>query len=172
MTVKIQLGTYSGWSSPPQDMNHPPTESLVNAIKLSVTPVFLLVGINSFMTILAGRLTRVIDRYQATATKMIQCGDENHDRIRYELKIMKNRMHITLRAIQLLTLGMVGTALVVILIFVATITRIDLTHITTFLFFSVMLLIAIAAFLFHQEIQLTTKQTDRFTDLWASGHDL
>ena len=67
---------------------------------------------------------------------------------------------------------MVGTALVVILIFVATIAMIDLTPITMLLFLGVMLLIAAASLLFLREIQLATKQVDRFTDLWASGHDL
>ena len=145
---------------------------MVNAIELSVTPVFLLVGVNSFMAILASRLTRIIDRFRAVSTKLNQCGDENHDRIRLELKTMKARMRISLRSIQFLTLAMVGTAFVVILIFVATIAMVDLTEITMLLFFSVMLLIAMAAFLFLREIQLTTQQVDRFTDLWSSGHDL
>ena len=153
-------------------MNHPPTELLVNAIELSVTPVFLLVGISSFKAILANRLTRIIDRYRAISTKINRCGEENSDRIRFELKTMKARMQISLRSIELLTLGMVGTALVVILIFVATIAMIDLTPITMLLFLGVMLLIATASLLFLREIQLATKQVDRFTDLWASGHDL
>ena len=73
-------------------MNHPPTELLVNAIELSVTPVFLLVGISSFKAILANRLTRIIDRYRAISTKINRCGEENSDRIRFELKTMKARM--------------------------------------------------------------------------------
>ena len=153
-------------------MNHPPTELLVNAIELSVTPVFLLVGISSFKAILVNRLTRIIERYRAISTKINRCGEENSDRIRFELKTMKARMQISLRSIELLTLGMVGTALVVILIFVATIAMIDLTPITMLLFLSVMLLIAAASLLFLRAIQLATKQVDRFTDLWASGHDL
>lgn len=153
-------------------MNHPPTELLVNAIELSVTPVFLLVGISSFKAILVNRLTRIIERYRAISTKINRCGEENSDRIRFELKTMKARMQISLRSIELLTLGMVGTALVVILIFVATIAMIDLTPITMLLFLGVMLLIAAASLLFLREIQLATKQVDRFTDLWASGHDL
>lgn len=153
-------------------MNHLPTESLVNAIELSITPVFLLVGINSFMAVLAGRLTRIIDRYRAISTKLNQCGEVNRERIRFELQTMKARMQISLRSIQLLTLAMVGTALVVILIFLGVIALIDLTPVTTLLFFGVMLLIASAAFLFLREIQLATRQVDRFTDLWASGHDL
>ena len=153
-------------------MNHPPTELLVNAIELSVTPVFLLVGISSFKAILVNRLTRIIERYRAISTKINRCGEENSDRIRFELKTMKARMQISLRSIELLTMGMVGTALVVILIFVATIAMIDLTPITMLLFLSVMLLIAAASLLFLREIQLATKQVDRFTDLWASGHDL
>ena len=153
-------------------MNHPPTELLVNAIELSVTPVFLLVGISSFKAILVNRLTRIIERYRAISTKINRCSEENSDRIRFELKTMKARMQISLRSIELLTLGMVGTALVVILIFVATIAMIDLTPITMLLFLSVMLLIAAASLLFLREIQLATKQVDRFTDLWASGHDL
>ena len=153
-------------------MNHPPTELLVNAIELSVTPVFLLVGISSFKAILVNRLTRIIERYRAISTKINRCGEENSDRIRFELKTMKARMQISLRSIELLTLGMVGTALVVILIFVATIAMIDLTPITMLLFLGVMLLIAAASLLFLREIQLATKQVDRFTDLWTSGHDL
>ena len=144
----------------------------MNAIELSVTPVFLLVGISSFKAILVNRLTRIIERYRAISTKINHCGEENSDRIRFELKTMKARMQISLRSIELLTLGMVGTALVVILIFVATIAMIDLTPITMLLFLGVMLLIAAASLLFLREIQLATKQVDRFTDLWASGHDL
>ena len=144
----------------------------MNAIELSVTPVFLLVGISSFKAILVNRLTRIIERYRAISTKINRCGEENSDRIRFELKTMKARMQISLRSIELLTLGMVGTALVVILIFVATIAMIDLTPITMLLFLGVMLLIAAASLLFLREIQLATKQVDRFTDLWASGHDL
>jgi hypothetical protein len=61
-----------------------------------------------------------------------------------------------------------GTALVVTLIFVASLTFIDLTHITAVLFFLVMALIASAAMLFLREIQLAVIQTNRFTDLKRS----
>ena len=147
-------------------MHHPPTESLVEAIKLSVTPVFLLVGISSIMGILTARFSRTIDRYEALSVK---CVDEESGElpsaVLTELKIFRQRLFLLLRAIQLLTLGLMGTALVVTLIFVGTITFIDLTRITAVMFFMVMALIAAAAMLYLREIQLAVIQTNRFTDL-------
>ena len=147
-------------------MHHPPTESLVEAIKLSVTPVFLLVGISSIMGILTTRFSRTVDRYEGLATKSVDdTTDGQSSTLLVDLKTLKKRLFLLLRAIQLLTLGLMGTALVVTLIFVASLTFIDLTHITAVLFFLVMALIASAAMLFLREIQLAVIQTNRFTDL-------
>ena len=147
-------------------MHHPPTESLVEAIKLSVTPVFLLVGISSIMGILTTRFSRTVDRYEGLASKSVNETTDGHSStLLVDLKTLKKRLFLLLRAIQLLTLGLMGTALVVTLIFVATLTFIDLTHITAVLFFLVMALIASAAVLYLREIQLAVIQTNRFTDL-------
>ncbi|MAV10665.1 MAG: hypothetical protein CMN96_04345 [Synechococcus sp. MED850] len=150
-------------------VHHPPTESLVEAIKLSVTPVFLLVGISSIMGILTTRFSRTVDRYEGLATKSVDdTTDGQSSTLLVDLKTLKKRLFLLLRAIQLLTLGLMGTALVVTLIFVASLTFIDLTHITAVLFFLVMALIASAAMLFLREIQLAVIQTNRFTDLKRS----
>lgn len=150
-------------------MHHPPTESLVEAIKLSVTPVFLLVGISSIMGILTTRFSRTVDRYEGLATKSVDdTTDGQSSTLLVDLKTLKKRLFLLLRAIQLLTLGLMGTALVVTLIFVASLTFIDLTHITAVLFFLVMALIASAAMLYLREIQLAVIQTNRFTDLKRS----
>lgn len=45
-------------------MNHEctPAETLLKAIQLSVSPVFLLTGIGAMMNVLSGRLSRSVDR--------------------------------------------------------------------------------------------------------------
>ena len=145
-------------------MHHPPTESLVDAIKLSITPVFLLVGISSIIGIITGRFSRAIDHYKSLSEPSPSKDDEQRLAIANELTILKRRLFLLLRAIQLLTFSLAGTALVVTLIFIGTITLVDLTHITAVLFFTVMLFISIAAFLFLRDVQLAMAYLTRFTN--------
>ena len=57
-------------------MSAAPAETLLKAIQLSVSPVFLLTGIGAMMNVLSGRLGRCVDRARELQRRcsLSRCG--------------------------------------------------------------------------------------------------
>ena len=128
-------------------------ESLSKAIQLSVAPVFLLAGIGALMNVLSGRLVRIVDtaKQQRATSEVTGSVDERTRRI------YRQRMHLTMRAIALLTATTLLVSAVVAAMFLSVVFQLNLTAVVVPLFISAMVLLMLASLCFLREVQLAAK---------------
>ena len=132
-------------------------ESLSKAIQLSVAPVFLLAGISALMSVISGRLARIVDNARKTKTALD--ADETIDE--REQWNFRRRMKLTIRAIELLTAATLLISAVVAVMFFSVISRINLTLVVVPLFISAMLLVMLASICFLREVRMASAQINR-----------
>ena len=132
-------------------------ESLSKAIQLSVAPVFLLAGIGALMNVLSGRLARVVD-YARQLRSTADAGNAVND---LERRLIRRRMKLIIRSIELLTATTLLIAAVVATMFLSVISRINLTPLVVPLFISSMGLVMAAAICFLREVRLASEHLKR-----------
>ena len=135
-------------------MSAPPAETLLKAIQLSVSPVFLLTGIGAMMNVLSGRLSRSVDRARELKRR---CQELNGDE-QAEFRLIRQRIRLVVRAIALLTLAILLISSVVAVIFLTVALQINLAVVVAPLFVAAMLMLTSAAICFLREITLASKQ--------------
>ena len=129
-------------------------ESLPKAIQLSVSPVFLLAGIGAMMNVLSGRLVRCIDR----ARTLKESSEPLSSIDTVEFSLLKKRIHLVTRAIELLTSSTLVIATVVAMIFMSVILEVNLSPIIAPLFVAAMLMLMLSTVDFLKEIRLASRQ--------------
>jgi len=93
-------------------------DTVAHVIQVALTPVFLLSGAASLLSVLATRLGRVADRVDATADKLETAGPRERARLETRLAYLERRTKILDVAVILATLGGVLTSLAALLLFV------------------------------------------------------
>ncbi|HEX4696020.1 DUF2721 domain-containing protein [Sphingomonas sp.] len=93
--------------------------TIAQTIQLSLSPVFMLAGISGLLNVLAGRLSRVIDRARALEALHPSSTGPEHDRHVWELRLLAKRIVIINAALFLAVSSAVMTCTVVALLFVA-----------------------------------------------------
>lgn len=104
---------------------HPSVE-LSNAIRISLAPAFLLVAMSNLLGHIMTTRQRIIDRYRQLSAEpdVIIAPDE----VEYEKRVLRDRVALTNRSINLLTLAVMLIALVIFIIFISLVSPvIDLT---------------------------------------------
>ena len=129
-------------------------ESLPKAIQLSVSPVFLLAGIGAMMNVLSGRLVRCIDR----ARTLKESGERLSDSESIEYGLLKKRMQLATRSIELLASSTLAIATVVAMIFLSVILELNLSQVVAPLFVAAMLMLMVSTINFLREIRLASRQ--------------
>ena len=135
-------------------MSAAPAETLLKAIQLSVSPVFLLAGIGAMMNVLSGRLSRSVDRARELKRR---CQELDRDE-QAELRLIRQRIRLVVRAIGLLTISILLISTVVAVIFLTVALQINLSMVVAPLFVAAMLMLTWAALCFLREITLASKQ--------------
>ena len=135
-------------------MSAAPAETLLKAIQLSVSPVFLLAGIGAMMNVLSGRLSRSVDRARDLKRRSRELDDDEQA----EFRLIRQRIRLVVRAIGLLTLSILLISTVVAVIFLTVALQINLSMVVAPLFVAAMLMLTWAALCFLQEITLASKQ--------------
>src|SRR3546814_20094460 len=72
----------------------PDASAIAQTIQLSVTLVFLLVATGSLLNVLAGRLSRVVDRSRVLMARWPETEGEEHGRVVAELRAADRRMPV------------------------------------------------------------------------------
>ena len=134
------------------------TNSIAHIIQLAVAPVFLLAGIAGFLSVMSGRLGRIIDRERVIGRRIAtQKNKEQLLASQLEHKVLMQRARITNRAIGLCT----GSALVVCALiaslFIDDFFNLGFSHLVVTLFILALVLLIIALLMFLREIQLATQ---------------
>lgn len=134
----------------------PAVTTIAQAIQLSLSPVFMLAGIGALLNVLAGRLSRVVDRGRAIEQLHPRSTGPEHDRHVWELRLLDRRMSIINTALVLAVSSAVMTCLVVALLFIAELVAL---HIGTalalsFILSMALLIAALTAFLIEVRLSL------------------
>jgi hypothetical protein len=129
---------------------------VTHVIQLAVAPVFLLTAIGTILSVLSGRLARIIDRARVLAERLESPAEaRNQESIRAEMRLLIRRRHFVNLAI---TAGVGAALLVCILIacaFIGTLFQVDVSVLLAVLFIAAMVTFVATLLLFLREILLT-----------------
>jgi hypothetical protein len=95
-------------------------DSVAHVIQVALTPVFLLSGIASLLSVFSTRLARVADRVDALTERLDDAGPSERRRLQVRLSYLRRRSHILDVAVMLGTLGGAATCLAALFLFVGT----------------------------------------------------
>lgn len=134
----------------------PAVTTIAQTIQLSLSPVFMLAGIGALLNVLAGRLSRVVDRARAVEQLHPRSAGPEHDRHVWELRLLNKRMSVINAALVLAVSSAVMTCLVVALLFVAELVKLHIGTIVavSFILAMALLISALAAFLLEVRMSL------------------
>jgi len=135
----------------------PAVSAIAQTIQLSLSPVFMLAGIGSLLNVLAGRLSRVVDRGRALEALHPRSTGPEHDRHVRELRLLDKRMVIINAALFLAVSSAVATCLVVALLFVANLAHLHIGTILAVTFVGAMVLLILSLICFMIEVRLSLR---------------
>lgn len=134
----------------------PAISTIADAIQASLSPVFMLAGIGALLNVLAGRLSRVIDR--ARTLELQHPAWDTAERARYvrELRLLDRRMSIINAGLFLAVSSAVMTCLVVAGLFVAALAKFHIGQYVAggFILAMVLLIASLVAFMLEVRISL------------------
>lgn len=135
----------------------PALSAIAQSIQLSLSPVFVLAGIGALLNVLAGRLSRVVDRVRAL--EPLHAGSEGtmRDRHVWELRLLDRRITVINRALTLAVLSAVMTCVLVALLFVGSLVRLRMGQPVAVCFIVAMLLLVASLLAFLQEVRLSLR---------------
>lgn len=134
----------------------PAVTTIAQTIQLSLSPVFMLAGIGALLNVLAGRLSRVVDRARQVEQLHPRSTGPEHDRHVWELRLLNRRMSVINAALVLAVASAVMTCMVVALLFVAELVKLRIGTIValSFILAMVLLITALGAFLVEVRMSL------------------
>ncbi|MGY4396992.1 hypothetical protein ACVWZA_002183 [Sphingomonas sp. UYAg733] len=135
----------------------PAVTTIAQTIQLSLSPVFMLAGIGALLNVLAGRLSRVVDRARAIEQLHPRSTGPEHDRHVWELRLLDRRMTVINRALVLAVSSAVMTCLVVAGLFVAELVKLHIGTVVaiSFILAMALLIAALISFLIEVRMSLT-----------------
>jgi hypothetical protein len=137
----------------------PAVTTIAQTIQLSLSPVFMLAGIAGVLNLLAGRLSRVIDRARALEQLHPRTTGHEHDRHVWELRLLDRRMRGINHALFLCTGSAIATCSVVALLFVGELARLHIGTIVSLAFILAMLMLVAGLVMFVLEVRLSVRAT-------------
>lgn len=134
--------------------------TIAQTIQLSLSPVFMLAGIAGLLNLLAGRLSRVVDRARALEALHPRSTGPEHDRHVWELRLLSRRISIINAALFLAVFSAIMTCSVVVLLFVAELADLKFgTYLAlTFILAMVLLISSLVAFIVEVRVSLRAVQ--------------
>lgn len=130
--------------------------TVAHAIQQAVAPVFLLTGIGSILNVLAGRLSRVVDRSRLLNEMQGEAAEKHRD----EIRILLLRARWNHWAISLCTVSALCICLSIAALFIGAELRVDLSGTVSLLFVAAMLTLISGLLCFLREIALATGVLD------------
>ncbi|MBN8808202.1 MAG: DUF2721 domain-containing protein [Sphingomonas sp.] len=127
--------------------------TIAQTIQLSLAPVFMLTGIGALINVLAGRLSRVIDRARALEALHPRSTGPEHDRHVWELRLLDRRISIINAALLMAVSSAVMTCLVVAMLFIAELAALHIGPTVAVAFILAMTLLIAALISFIVEVR-------------------
>jgi len=126
-------------------------------IQLAIAPVFLLMGVSALLSVLTGRLGRVVDRFRVLNENMdtLQTDDTKQESYSQELDILSRRANWVHWSITLCTLTLLLVAVVIGLLFLGSAINWDSSWLVSILFIVAMASLISGLTCFIWEISLS-----------------
>ena len=125
--------------------------TVASVIQMAVAPVFLLTGVGAILSVLTGRLGRLVDRFRVLTETVCELPTIQAR----ELSILTVRARWVHWAITLCTASALFIAIVIGALFVGAVASIDPSHIVSILFIIAMTSLIIGLGCFLREISLS-----------------
>jgi len=132
---------------------------VAHAIQLAVAPVFLLTGLAGLLSVMATRLSRVIDRARALEANWSSMSPEAQSAARDEMGKLERRRHLCSWSINFCTSAALLVCLVIVALFMEELFDTDLTWLAGCLFIAAMVLVICGLTWFLREVYLATRMT-------------
>lgn len=126
--------------------------NVVNAIQLSVAPVFLLTGIGAMLAVMANRLARIVDRFRV----LVGLNKTPQAKTLEEMEVLLRRSRWVHWAISLSTTSALLVCMVIAALFIGSEIRLDSSRVVSLLFITAMLALISGLLCFLREIHLST----------------
>jgi hypothetical protein len=133
----------------------PAVSTIAQTIQLSLAPVFMLAAIGQLLNVLAGRLSRVIDRARSLADRVEASTQPPHVHLIWELRLLDRRMSIINAALFLAVASAVMTGTVIALLFIANLVKLHLGPVVAIAFILAVTLLILCLFAFIVEVRLS-----------------
>ena len=130
---------------------HADIPTVVNAIQLSVAPVFLLTGIGAMLSVMAMRLARIVDRFRL----LNESTDIAHPHRHGEMDILLHRSQWIHWSITLSTISALFVCLVIAALFIGSELSLAPSRIVSILFIIAMLALIMGLLCLLREIALS-----------------
>jgi len=143
----------------------PAVTTIAQTIQLSLSPVFMLAGIGAVLNLIAGRLSRVIDRARVLEQLHPTSTGREHDRQVWELRLLDRRMGVINAALFLCTGSAIATCSVVALLFVGELATLRIGTIVALIFIIAMLMLIAGLVMFVIEVRMSVRATRIRSDL-------
>lgn len=131
--------------------------AVADIVRLAVAPVFLLSGIAAFINVCASRLSRIVDRSRQVEPLLLASRGDEHERWLGELRVLDRRMSLVSWAISLSVLSAALICAVVVLLFGASLTRLDVAATIAWLFIGSMIAIGAGFAVFLVETRVGSR---------------
>jgi len=128
-----------------------PMLDIAHVIQLATAPVFLLTGVAALLSVLTGRLARVIDRARLL-NDQLRNKEEKPAYVHNELKFLRRRMALIDSSITLCTICALSICIVIASLFIGSFWKFDVSMLVVFLFIAGMLALIAALLCFLWEI--------------------
>jgi len=135
----------------------PAISTIAQTIQLSLAPVFMLAGIGQLLNVLAGRLSRVIDRARKLELMHGSIKGPDHHRYVWELRLLDRRMTIINAALFLAVSSAIMTCVLIALLFIAELAKLHFGTAVALCFILAMILLIAALVSFIVEVRISLR---------------
>ena len=134
-----------------------PIADIARVIQLSVAPVFLVSGIAALLSVLSGRLARLVDRARVLEALLAKTEQETAARFHDELQVLSRRGKLIYRAITLGTTSALLISFVIVSLFISALAEYPISRVVGGLFIAAMFALIAALLFFLREVFLATR---------------
>ncbi|HEX4375626.1 MAG TPA: DUF2721 domain-containing protein [Steroidobacteraceae bacterium] len=134
-----------------------PIAEIADVVRTAVAPVFLLSGVGVTLTMLTGRLARVVDRARALERSEMDTLEPDMQELQHRVATLAQRARLLGRAITLCTFSALFVSVVVVALFMGAFVNFHLSLVVSVLFILSMLCFISGLLLFLREVFVATR---------------
>lgn len=134
-----------------------PINDIAHVIQLSVAPVFLISGIAALLSVLSGRLARLVDRARILEAAIERSGEDMPAAVREELNVLSRRGKLIYRAMTLGTTSALLICFVIASLFISALAELPISKVVGAMFIAAMFALIATLLFFLREVFLATR---------------